>query len=110
MRTVVYLACPMRKGSWTDNVRKAAKVGRDLMLKGYSVINPMGSWLLDTAAPMKFENWIENDYGLIDASGAIFRIPGESEGADLEVQYANSTSKPVFYDLTELYGSFSNQK
>ena len=110
MRTVIYVACPMRIGGWTANVRKAAKIGRDLILKGYSVINPMGSWLLDTAAPMEFEDWIENDYGLIHASDAIFRIPGESEGADLEVQFANSISKPVFFDLAELYRDFPNIK
>jgi len=101
-RKVVYLACPMRQGHWTDNVRAAAEVGALLIKKGFSVINPMGSWLLDVAVPLRFEDWIENDYGLIAASDCLYRIPGASEGADLEVAYAKSIGVPVFTELIEL--------
>jgi len=103
-RTVVYISCPMRLGNWTKNVRTAARVQCDLMRKGYSVINPIGSWLTDIVEPLDFETWINNDYGLIDVSDAIIRIPGESEGADLECDYAIRQDKELFWDLRELYG------
>ncbi len=102
-KTVVYLACPMRIGHWSNNVRKAATIGRQLMDAGYAVINPMGSWLLDLAVPTKFEDWIECDYGLIAVSDCVLRIEGESEGADLEVERADGIGKDVFLDVKVLF-------
>jgi hypothetical protein len=75
------------------------------MRKGYSVINPAGSWLLDAIEPMSFEEWILMDYGLINVSDYVFRIPGDSEGCDLEQDYAVRHNKDVFTDLGEFYDS-----
>lgn len=103
MRPVVYLSCPMRKGHWTDNVRTASKVAADMIRKGISVVNPMGSWLCDVAEPLECHEWLDNDCGIIEVCHAVYRIPGESEGADLECQHALACSVPVFYDLPSLY-------
>ena len=113
-RTVVYVACPMRKGIWSDNVRTAAEVGRDLMRKGYSIVWPMGSWLLDIGvngpeAPT-LENWMTNDFAVIEVCDAVFRVPGESEGGDLETDFAARHDVPVFWDLNELYQKLPTQQ
>ena len=108
-KTVIYLASPMRKGMWRDNVRTSAKVGRDLMRKGYAVINPMGSWLLDLAEPTEFEDWMKNDYGLIAVCDGLYRIPGESEGCDLEMDFAVRHGVSVFTDLADLYKDMPTQ-
>jgi len=104
-KTVVYLACPMRLGIWENNVRTAALVAKDLMTKGYSVINPVGSWLSGLVAPMPPEQWLDNNYGLIDVSDCVFRIPGKSIGADHEADYAVRSEIPLFTDLQELYAT-----
>ena len=102
-RAVVYLSCPMRLGDWTDNVVKASKVGADLMRKGYTVINPMGSWLLNVADKVDNETWLENDYGAILVSDYVFRIPGASEYGDLEVDFAIRHDKDYWTDLGDFY-------
>lgn len=109
-RTVIYLACPMRSGSWTNNVRTACQVAKDLMRKGYSVINPITSWLADLVEPTEFKNWIEMDYGLIDVSDCVLRVPGTSEGADLEMDYAARNDTPFFSDISELYSEMPNRQ
>ena len=109
-KTVVYLACPMRIGHWTNNVRTAAQISRDLMRKGYSVINPMGSWLLDVAEPMDIDEWLDNDYGLIAVSDCLLRIPGVSEGSDLEMDYAVRENIPVFTAIRDLYRDIPNEQ
>lgn len=106
-KTVVYIACPMRQGHWTDNVIEALDIADDMMNKGYSVIIPILSWFWDMRHPHKFEDWIEMDYGLISISDAVFRIPGLSEGADLEMDYAAREGKNLYYDLSEFYAKES---
>lgn len=108
-RPVVYLSTPMRKGHWTNNVRTAAKVAHDMMKHGFSVINPMGSWLLDVAEPLEFNEWLENDYGLILVSDCVYRIPGESDGADKECWFATKNGVPVYDDLRLLYEEMGSQ-
>ena len=101
--TVVYLACPMRKGHWSDNVRMASRAARDIMRKGYAVINPIGSWLCDLVEPMGLDDWLQNDYGLINCCDCLVRLPGDSEGSDLEMDYAVRHDKPVFTGTIDLY-------
>ncbi len=45
---------------------------------------------------------IECDYGLISVSDCVLRIEGESEGADLEVEFACLVNIEVCYTFEEL--------
>lgn len=108
-KTVVYIACPMTKGNWTANVQAAARVSRDLMRKGYCVFNPTGSWLADLVEKTEPDVWIENDFGLIAVSDCILRLPGESEGADRELDFAARNGCPIFLELGELYRDMPNE-
>jgi len=107
--TVIYLACPMRSGHWTTNVRNAAKVGKDLMRKGYSVINPAGSWLLDLVEETDFDDWIQCDFGLVQVCDCVLRIPGFSVGGDMEADFAVRHDIPLFTDMSDLYATMPNE-
>ena len=39
----------------------------------------------------------------IEQSDCLFRVPGESVGADMEVAHAANVGVPVFTDIRELY-------
>jgi hypothetical protein len=83
------------------------------MRKGYSIVWPMGSWLLDVGvnkveAPT-LEHWMDNDFGVIEVCDAVYRVPGESEGGDLETDYAIRHGIQVFWDLQELYQDLPTQ-
>ena len=99
-RTVVYIMCPMRKGDWDENVRKSIDAAERLRRKGYSIILPSLSWLWSVRYQVKFDDWMEMDYGLIAVSDCVLRVPGESEGGDLELDYAVRQDITIF--LTEL--------
>ena len=101
-RIVVYLATPMRKGDWRANIVNASLIAADLMEMGFSVINPVGSWLPDLVAPLTIDQWLANDYGLIEASDCVYRVEGVSEGADKECYHAQQNGIPIFYDLESL--------
>jgi hypothetical protein len=45
------------------------------------------------------------DFEKIKRSDALLRLPGESSGADSEVQLALSLSLPVFYSFKDLFAS-----
>ena len=74
-----------------------------MVRKGYSVFNPSTSWLAAAIAPLEIEQWLDMDLGILSRCDAIYRLPGNSEGADWEVQQAELLAIPVFQDLGELY-------
>ena len=101
--TVVYVACPMRVGHWTDNVRTSLAAASDIRLKGYAPIVPTLSWFWDMVHPCSFDQWLEYDYAIINMCDCLVRLPGVSEGADLEMDYAVRQHKPVFNGTIDLY-------
>ena len=100
----------MRQGLWDENVRVAAGIAHDMMRKGYSVINPIGSWLCQLVCPEKFDDWLDNDFGLIEVSDVVFRIPGPSEGADSECDFAVRHEIDLYYDLCDFYGKVPTER
>lgn len=109
MRPVVYLSTPMRKGRWTDNVRVASFVAAELMKLGFGVINPIGSWLPDLVVPLDADTWINNDFALIQRCDAVFRIEGESEGADKECMFAKENGIPIYFTIENIKDTFLDE-
>jgi hypothetical protein len=50
-------------------------------------------WHLIT--PLPYDNWLEIDLSILARCHAITRLPGESPGADRELQYAAQLELPV---------------
>ncbi len=55
---------------------------------------------------LSHEDFIDVDLPWVVASDAVLRLPGESKGADAEVNCALDHSVPVFYSIDELVGYF----
>lgn len=51
---------------------------------------------------LPYEDWYEQDLAWVAVSNAVLRLPGESTGADKEVEFATANGIPVFHDLKEL--------
>lgn len=87
----------------------ATEVYRRLILDGeYAVFNPALSMCLFDNMLIPHETWLEQDFPWVAASDIVLRLPGESTGADLEVELANELGIPVvgpeYFDcLTDLY-------
>lgn len=106
---MVYVAGPLSKGNVAHNVRKAIEIAEKLWEIGYVPFIPHLTHFWSCISPHPDEEyidkngklafWLEYDFEVLKRCQALFRIRGESVGADMEVELANKSKIPVFYDL-----------
>mgnify|MGYP001577880759 CR=1 FL=1 len=101
-RTVAYISGPVSTDTNGCPGKELAHVGafivahRELMRRGYAVINPGLTWFADPACDLGWSNWIAADLAIIQRSvDIVVRLPGDSRGADEECNYANQLGIPV---------------
>lgn len=102
-KPLVYIAGPFTKPDPLENMHKACKLATRLVQSG--LITPFvphltGAWHLVDPQPYHF--WLNMDFEIIERCDAVFRMPGESAGADRETALALSLDIPVFHDYTAL--------
>lgn len=106
---LVYISGPITNGSTSDtravetNIRNAQSVAVDLMKAGFSVYCPHSSGLWEREREIAYDDWLAHDFSVIDRCDAVYRIPGESRGADAEVEYAKSKGIPVYVAGSQSY-------
>ncbi len=102
-RPMVYVAGPISKGQYWVNVRNGVDLGHKLMGLGYVPFVPMMDFLMVFAYPdIPYETLLEYDFQVISRCDVLFRMGGESPGADREVIFARENGIPVFFTLEEL--------
>ena len=52
-------------------------------------------------APREYRDWLGTDLELVRVCDALIRLPGESPGADLEVDEAERCGVPVYQGVEE---------
>jgi hypothetical protein len=103
-KPLVYVAGPITKPVPMHNAHKACMLGSELIRDGLVIpFIPQAGLLWDCVAPLEYEEWMEYDFGIIRNSDALFRMPGESPGADREVDFAEQLGIPVFYNMEAMY-------
>lgn len=95
-RPWVYIAGPITIGDTHRHVHVAMGTWRWLFDRGCTPICPHWSALQQMAFPMDLDRWLEYDLRLLSACDALLRLPGESKGADREVEFARDHGIPVF--------------
>lgn len=103
----MYVAGPISKGDVFENIHHAMVVGRDMVLDGLAPYVPhfdayLFAWATeDVGANTKVISWkkyLEWDLEWVLQSEAVYRLVGESKGADLEVSRAQAHGIPVFHE------------
>ena len=107
MNIRVYVAGPMTKGDYMQNVRAAVNAADDLRDRGFFPFLPQMSTLWHYVYPRDYEDWMKQDFEWIRACHALLRIPGESSGADREIEHARKWGIPVFYTIEDLAYHFT---
>ncbi len=134
MKKRVYIAGPISKGDLAANVNRAtaafvrlAKAGFAPLCPHWSVYSkPCKNWIIiddeETAEDpdsvfcqgtkngndeMTHADWIGVDLPWVEVSHAVLRLPGESTGADLEVEHATRHGVPVYEDIDQLIRELS---
>lgn len=108
-RKRVYVSGPLNgdgKTSKEENVKKAAEVGRQLLAAGYAPFIPHLTWYADPDDVCGYDNWIESDLAWVSVAEALFRMSGNSSGADKEVEHAIQQGIPVIHSESPILREF----
>lgn len=115
-RNRVYVSGPLTTGMLTANVRRATDAANELLDRGYAVYLPHTNVLWEMIAPpiddyaAGYEKWLGHDFEWVRACDGVLRLPGESHGADREVEFAIAHGIPVFYSREELYAALATRR
>jgi hypothetical protein len=93
-------------------IKSAVDAGAQLLRAGLSPFVP-GLWAAamadhETTADelMDYEAWMAYDFEWLSTCAAVLRLPGDSPGADREVDAALNAGKPVFYSTAGIIAHF----
>lgn len=106
----IYIAGPYSKGDVVLNVCEAVQVGDALLSLGHTPFIPHMTYTWHMVIPHDIDYWYEYDMEWLKKCDAVYRIKGASVGADLEVQKALELGLPVFYNFSDLFRHFSENK
>lgn len=98
----VYVAGPYTKGDVATNVRNAIIAGNNLRALGYTPFVPHLTHFWHMQVPHEIEYWYAYDLEWLEMCDAVFRLPGESAGADKEVERAKELGIPVTTSYLDL--------
>ena len=98
----VYISSPYTKGDQAVNVRNQMVTTDELMDKGYCAIAPLYTHFQHMFRPRGYEDWMKVDLELLGRADVVLRLPGESLGADREVEHADDLGIPVAYSMEDL--------
>jgi hypothetical protein len=106
----IYVAGPYGRRSGysvdllTRNVLIATEIARDLVGMGHSPFVPhLYHWVhLASNEELPEDRWLAICLEWVPQCDAVFRMMGESVGADNEVALAKSLGIPVYYNLKEV--------
>lgn len=100
MKPLVYVAGPYSSDP-VANTRRAIGVGMSIYDTGLSgAVVPHTSLLADFLDPRPVEDWYRFDLIQLEHCDAVYRLLGESTGADREVEHARRLDIPVFYETS----------
>ena len=98
----IYVAGPYSKGDVAQNVRKAIEVGNALLDRGFVPFIPHLTHFWHLLCPHEYDEWMRYDEQWLRACDCLYRIAGESNGSDIEVEVASTIFIiPVFYTLDD---------
>ena len=99
-RDWIYVAGPYTKGDPILHTRNAILAGSKLYDAGWFPYVPHLSMLWHTVDPRPLQFWYDFDYQPLKKCDAFVRLPGESTGADLELEKAREWGL-VIYDTVD---------
>lgn len=106
MRQRVYISGPLTtSGNPMENIDRAMVAARELIAAGYAPLVPHLNYMMDLGEEIPREIWLEVELPWVRAADAMIRLPGESIGADLEVERAELLGIPVFGSVAALVAS-----
>ena len=101
----IYVAGPYSNGDPVLNTRKAIEAGELLIELGFVPFIPHLTHLWHLVSPHEIDYWYDYDNEWLNKCDALLRLPGESEGADAEVNRMFAIGKYVYFSIDALVKS-----
>jgi hypothetical protein len=98
----IYLASAYAIGDQAVNVRKSLEVAEQLIAMGHTPYVPLLTHFWHFASPHSQTYWLDLDLQWLANCDAVLRLPGESKGADMEVEYAKDINILIYYDIEDI--------
>ena len=103
---LVYVAGPYSAPTINEideNVRKAIKMGEQITKVENCIpfVPHLFHWW-EKLHPHPYEFWLDLDLKMLEKCDILFRIEGESKGADAELEFARANNIPYVYSIEEL--------
>ncbi|MFT5723283.1 MAG: hypothetical protein ACI9JN_000392 [Bacteroidia bacterium] len=98
----IFISGPYTKGDVAQNVKMSMEVTNQLIDLGFAPYCPHLTHFLHMNNFQPYEKWLELDIEYMILCDAILRIPGDSAGADKEVELAKKRGILVFYDINQI--------
>ena len=102
MKPKVYIAGPYSGGDVIRNIGLAIWAGDFLAGEGFVSFIPHLTGFWHMFKEHEYEFWMEQDTEWLRVCVVVYRMKGESLGADREVELAESLNIPVFDGLGEI--------
>ena len=99
---IIYVSAPYSLGDVSVNIRRACLAGDELLRKGHYPLIPHLTHLWHLISPKAYNEWLAIDLVLLTMCDAILRLPGESRGADLEIEEAERLCMIIYYSLEHI--------
>lgn len=98
----VYVAGPYSKPDPCTNTNYALKIAQDLACKDFIPFVPHLYHFWKIVIPNSEEFFLELDMRWLESCDALLRIPGESFGADREIERARQLEIPVLFSVSSV--------
>ena len=98
----VYIASAYSLGSEGENVRISLECANELINEGFAPYSPLLTHFQHMIFPQDYDIWMSLDLEWLCVCDCLLRLPGESIGADNEVEFARNNSIPVFYTIQQI--------
>jgi len=95
-RPRVYIAGPYTIGDVTINIRAAITAAEQVIEAGGAPYVPHLTHLWHVISPHEYAYWLALDLAWLRICDCLIRLPGHSNGADMEVVQAQRCGLPVF--------------
>ena len=95
----LYISGPLTLGDKEENIKKAIEAADQVLAYGGIPYIPHLNELWDVISHKDYDTWLDYDLQWVAKCDALIRIPGESPGGDVEVEFAKANEIPVFYSV-----------
>jgi nucleoside 2-deoxyribosyltransferase len=94
-RPLIYLAGPYTEPDPVQNTHRMIRIADALLDAGFVPLIPHLTLAWHLVSPKRYETWLDYDRQLLCRCDAVLRVPGFSNGATRETQYADELGIPV---------------